>query len=467
MALVIACLVLPLAGVLLVRPGAGSLVGAAAATGLIVHPIVLTSAVLIYLHWRLSGGRLARWFTVSLVVLSAPGLTLAGVNAADPAAADRGPWWPLVTLVLATSVLLAVTVVSTRFRIRVDPLVAGVLAGLVLSALGLVLVTWAPEPRVPSFVTTGLSLVPPLIAVAIARVVLRRPRLPFWGRLQLSLGLVLLTVGETSPYFPLSRGPGGAVTLVAAIVGTALLTTTALALVRMSIRDTGVELADLHERLISVESAVRKHRARMHEIGSTVAGITSASRLINEPTVVLARHRRALLTEMIEAELSRLERLMTNELDTVRVFDVDDVLRQLVVAQHAQGRLVHWEPSGCRALGRPDDLAEVVHVLLDNAAKHGRNAGATVEVHELDGVIEISVSDLGPGIAPDVRHRIFDWESRSRTSSGQGIGLTIARDLVEQHGGYLLLKETPQPGTTFTVGLLVGEKDDAVGHRTG
>ena len=53
-------------------------------------------------------------------------------------------------------------------------------------------------------------------------------------------------------------------------------------------------------------------------------------------------------------------------------FCVDDVLRQLVVAQQAQGRAVSWEPSGVTVVGRADDLAEAVHVLLDNAAKHGR-----------------------------------------------------------------------------------------------
>ena len=117
---------------------------------------------------------------------------------------------------------------------------------------------------------------------------------------------------------------------------------------------------------------------------------------------------------------------------------------------------MHWEPSGCRARGRPDDLAEAVHVLLDNAAKHGGNVGATVETREFDGVVEIVVSDLGPGIAPDVRSQVFEWGTRSRTSSGQGIGLTIARNLLEQQGGYLLLKESPPPGATFTVGLQVG-----------
>ena len=125
---------------------------------------------------------------------------------------------------------------------------------------------------------------------------------------------------------------------------------------RTSIEDAGKEMAGLHERLIAVESAAREHRARLHEIGSTVAGITSASRLMREPTVIMPGERRLLLQEMMESELARLERLMINSRSRARDFDVDDVLRQLVVAQHAQGRVVHWEPSGCRARGRPMTL---------------------------------------------------------------------------------------------------------------
>ena len=445
-----------LTGVLLVQPGARDVVGAAAATGLIVHPVVLASALLIYLHWRLSGGRLARWLTVGLVMMSAPGLTLAGVFAVDPAAADRGRWWPLVVQAGVLAALLAVTVVSTRNSVRVNPLAAGAIGGFVLSAGGLALVLWAPGLAGPTWVNAALSVLPLLIALVIAGLIMRRPRLPWWGRAQLALGLVLLTVGDTATFSVLDLETGSAVTLATSILGTALLTGTSLSLVRTSIEDAGKEMAGLHERLIAVESAAREHRARLHEIGSTVAGITSASRLMREPTVILPGDRRLLLQEMMESELARLERLMINSSEPARDFYVDDVLRQLVVAQHAQGRVVHWEPSGCRARGRPDDLAEAVHVLLDNAAKHGGNVGATVETREFDGVVEIVVSDLGPGIAPDVRSQVFEWGTRSRTSSGQGIGLTIARNLLEQQGGYLLLKESPPPGATFTVGLQVG-----------
>jgi signal transduction histidine kinase len=169
----------------------------------------------------------------------------------------------------------------------------------------------------------------------------------------------------------------------------------------------------------------------------------------------------------MDAELGRLGRLTMGESDPVQSFPIDDVVRRLAVAQQAQGREVSWEPSGSTVVGRPDDLTEALHILLDNAAKHGRNSGATVQVRERHGIVEILVSDRGPGISREVGSRVFEWGARGASSRGQGIGLAIARDLVQQQGGYLRHEDSPQPGTTFIIGVLVGAKHDASSNRAG
>jgi signal transduction histidine kinase len=318
---------------------------------------------------------------------------------------------------------------------------------------------------VPSSLITALTLVPVLLAVAVGVLSVKGAQLTWWPRLRLALGIVLVASGQTVWNSTLPPTASLVVSLVATAAGALLLCYAALDMVRTSIRSYRRELASLYARLISVESTVRENRARLHEVASTVAGITSVSRLIREPAVVIPRQRRSLLEHTMAAELSRLERLMAGDTDELTEFAVDDVLRQLVVAQQAQGRSVTWEPSGHRVCGRPDDLAEAVHVLLDNAALHGDGQGATIEVREREHVVEILVSNHGPGIAPDVRAHVFEWGARGQGSRGQGIGLHIARDLVEQQGGYLLLDDSPQPGTTFIVGVLVGERNDAAGHR--
>jgi signal transduction histidine kinase len=458
---------------LLVRPDSTDLAGTAAATGLAVHVVVIAAGVFTYLQWRLSGSSLAGWLTLILVMLSTPHIALAALMIADPTVAERGPWWPLVTKVLAVAALFVLALLAERSEalsgtsLPVDPLAAGLIMGISFSALGLVLVRWAPILAVPSALITTLIVVPLLLVLAIASLALRGAQVSRWGQVRVLLGVVLVMLGHLVQHASLSPSVGISMTLLASATGAVLLSHLALEMLRTSIRLHRRELANLYARLGVSESSARDSRARLHEVASTVAGITSVSRLINEPTVVLPRQRRSLLQDTMDAELSRLARLMMDESGAVTEFALDDVLRRLVVAQQAQGRSVNWRPSGMSVVGRPDDLTEALHVLLDNSAKHGRGSGTTVEVRRRDDTVEIHVSDLGPGIPPELRAHVFEWGTRGNGSGGNGLGLCIARELVEQQGGSLVLDDSPRTGTTFIVGVLAGETHDASSNRAG
>lgn len=459
--------------VLVVRPDSAGLAGTSAATSLAVHVVVLIAAVFTYLHWRLLGSSLAGWLTLVLVVLSTPHIALAAALIADPAVADQGPWWPLVTKVLVATALLVLVLLAGRVEavsvapLAVDPMAAGLVTGICFGALGLGLVRWAPDVMVPSALITGLNVVPVLLALAIAGLAVRGAQLSRWGSLRVMLGVVLVTLGQVAPHSSLSPSVAAVVSTVASVTGAALLGLFALAMIRASIRLYRREIANLYARLGAIESTVRDNRARLHEVASTVAGITSVSRLIREPTVILPRQRRSLLEDTMDAELSRLGRLTMEETGAVTEFALDDVLLRLVVAQQAQGRTVSWEPSDITVVGRLDDLTEVLHILLDNAAKHGCGSGTTVDVRQRDDSVEIRVSDSGPGISPELRAHVFEWGKRGYSSRGHGIGLSIARDLVEQQGGSLVLDSSPHTGTTFIVGVLAGETRAASSHRAG
>ena len=68
----------------------------------------------------------------------------------------------------------------------------------------------------------------------------------------------------------------------------------------------------------------------------------------------------------------------------------------------------------------------------------------------------IDVADNGPGIAADEREKIFSRYYRGRISgsqAGTGLGLTLARHLIERHGGTLELLDNPQGGSTFRIFL--------------
>ena len=81
------------------------------------------------------------------------------------------------------------------------------------------------------------------------------------------------------------------------------------------------------------------------------------------------------------------------------------------------------------------------------------SGNVTVRVEPGDGDIRISVSDTGPGIAPEDLPHIFDRFYKGSGSQGSGLGLTIARNLVEAHGGTIRAESTPGKGTTIVFTL--------------
>jgi signal transduction histidine kinase len=111
--------------------------------------------------------------------------------------------------------------------------------------------------------------------------------------------------------------------------------------------------------------------------------------------------------------------------------------------------------------GDRDRLQQVLTNLLDNAVKFSP-AGEEVRVSafQQDSRVRIEVSDRGPGVARDRQRLIFEKFGRGNTAGspgtpGTGLGLYIARSIVEAHGGVLEVSSGPQAGATFTLSLPV------------
>jgi signal transduction histidine kinase len=87
----------------------------------------------------------------------------------------------------------------------------------------------------------------------------------------------------------------------------------------------------------------------------------------------------------------------------------------------------------------PEKVERVLMNLLTNALRHTPSDGAVaVRVHALPGEVQFAVEDTGDGLDDEARTRMFErfWRAdRSRSSRGAGLGLAIARGLVEAHGG--------------------------------
>ena len=100
-------------------------------------------------------------------------------------------------------------------------------------------------------------------------------------------------------------------------------------------------------------------------------------------------------------------------------------------------------------------ISQVVGNLLENAIVNTPEGGVvTVTAETGPSAVTISVSDTGPGITPEDAERVFDRfyrvdPSRSRATGGAGLGLTIARQLIESHGGAIWVDGATGQGSTF------------------
>jgi len=108
-------------------------------------------------------------------------------------------------------------------------------------------------------------------------------------------------------------------------------------------------------------------------------------------------------------------------------------------------------------------IGQVLHNLIANAVTHTPQGGTvTVSTKQAGDNIEISVTDTGEGIPAEDLPNIFERfyrvdRSRSRRTGGSGLGLTIAKRLVEAHGGKINAVSEPGKGSSFTFTIPVSE----------
>ncbi len=106
-------------------------------------------------------------------------------------------------------------------------------------------------------------------------------------------------------------------------------------------------------------------------------------------------------------------------------------------------------------------IGQVLRNLLENAIVHtGKGDSITVAARQWGSWVEVSVTDTGEGIPPEDLPNIFERfyrvdKSRTRATGGSGLGLTIARRLVEAHGGKINARSEPGKGSCFSFTLPV------------
>jgi len=111
----------------------------------------------------------------------------------------------------------------------------------------------------------------------------------------------------------------------------------------------------------------------------------------------------------------------------------------------------------------PDRIGQVLRNLLDNAIAHTPEGGeVSLNLDRGEEKVEVAISDTGEGISEEDLPYIFNRfyrvdQSRARSSGGSGLGLTIAKEIVEAHDGEIWVDSAKGEGTTFTFSLPLAE----------
>jgi signal transduction histidine kinase len=110
----------------------------------------------------------------------------------------------------------------------------------------------------------------------------------------------------------------------------------------------------------------------------------------------------------------------------------------------------------------PDRLAQVFDNVMQNALEAMPDGGVLSVACEVSASpqverrVQVSFADSGPGVPPDDRARVFEPFFTGR-DTGTGLGLAIAREIVEAHGGHLVVSDAAGVGATFSIDLPLGD----------
>ena len=102
--------------------------------------------------------------------------------------------------------------------------------------------------------------------------------------------------------------------------------------------------------------------------------------------------------------------------------------------------------------GSPEELAQVLFNLLQNAKNYTKQGKVTVSAINENGFVTVIVSDTGSGIAPELLPRVFE-RGITDGSGGTGLGLAICKEIVENHGGAIAIESKIGLGTAVTITL--------------
>jgi len=344
---------------------------------------------------------------------------------------------------------------------------------------------------------------------------------PAWLRYGLAVGLLVCTafarveliplIGQHSPLLAFvlpvlatcylcGRGPAWLIALASPVLGTwffqddftwadplgwvahvtfFVLVCAALVELLHHLQITHRQLLDSEARLLEADRRKNEFLAMLaHELRNPLASILNIAPILGskayEPSTVRQ------MSGVLMRQASHLARLVDDLLDVARITSgkielrqqslvvqdvVDDALEttQPLLAVRQQRVTFDPPPQPLKVDGDPDRLKQVIGNLLSNAAKFSPDGGRIyVGLAQVAGTVQIRVRDEGVGMDAQLLPHVFDLfvqgdQSLDRAQGGLGIGLTVAKRLVELHGGRIEVRsDGPGRGSEFTILLPVG-----------
>lgn len=207
-----------------------------------------------------------------------------------------------------------------------------------------------------------------------------------------------------------------------------------------------------------------------HEFKTPISAIEGYATLLQTPA--LSEEKRQLYAEKILhstrrltsltgniLQLSRLENQQTNT--ETEVFSLDEQLRETLLLFEKDWNEKNLELdlrlATVKYRGNRELLAQVWQNLIGNAVKFCRKGGyICIHLEETPGAVRVSVTDSGIGMSPETAARVFEKFYQGDTShatAGNGLGLTLAKRIIELHGGTITVSSKEGKGSTFTVYL--------------
>jgi two-component system sensor histidine kinase KdpD len=209
-----------------------------------------------------------------------------------------------------------------------------------------------------------------------------------------------------------------------------------------------------------------------HDLRTPLATIRAAAGTLSHGEELSAADRQE-SARAIEREVEYLNRMVTNLLDLSRIeagalradreaFALDDLVGRTLdrVTPSLHGRHVDVALDAPPVAVDPTFFDEAITNVVDNAIKYGpADAPLRISAHPIaDGLVRLTVEDGGPGVPDDALPRLFDKFYRapggnSRSRPGTGIGLAVARGLVEAMGGQISARKSQLGGLAVDIDL--------------